>query len=108
MVEKTNTEINLFDTITSDLDKREIMMKQAQFNDLRDKIDKVLLGDISNFYRDDFRFKEEEEEKEYELDDLGNHAKAEEMDDFVANGAILATKQRKVVAAEEIKVGTII
>ena len=42
------------------------------------------------------------------MEDLGTHARVEEMEEFVANGAILATKQRKVVAAEEIKVGTII
>ena len=42
------------------------------------------------------------------LEDMGSLARVEEMEEFVANGAILATKQRKVVAVEEIKVGTII
>ena len=93
MVQSAQPEVNLFDTITSDIDRRELMMKQAQFNGLKDRIDKVLMGDISNFYRDDFRFSEEEKKQEKQpLQDFGPFAKVEEMDDFVANGAVLVSK----------------
>ena len=55
MVENTPPkEVNLFDTLTSDIDKFTLMQKQAQFNDLADSINKVLAGAISNFYKDDF------------------------------------------------------
>ena len=51
------------------------------------------MGDISNFYRDDFRFSEEEKKHEKQpIQDFGPFAKVEEMDDFVANGAVLVSK----------------
>ena len=40
--------------------------------------------------------------------DLGSLVRVEEMEDLVAHGAVLATKQRRVVASEAIRTGTII
>ena len=93
----------MFDTITSDIDKRELMQKQAQFNDLRDNINKLLAGAISNFYRDDFRFKDEiDKPKEVPPPDLGNLLRVEEMEGYQAHGVSLGeefvSKQRRVVA----------
>ena len=89
------------------------MQKQAQFNDLSDSINKVLAGAISNFYKDDFTFKDEEDKpKEVPPPDMGSLIRMEEMEDYVAHGVVidkdLSTKQRRIVASQKIKPGTII
>ena len=57
---------------------------------MSDSINKVLAGAISNFYKDDFKFKDEEDKpKEVPLPDLGSLIRVEEMTDYVTHGVVM-------------------
>jgi len=45
-----NIEENLFELVTSDLNQGIVKMKQEQFNNMRDDIDRVFIGTDSDFY----------------------------------------------------------
>ena len=47
-------ERNLFKELTADIDAGVQKRKQDQFDALTDEIDRIFMGDIRNFYSDDF------------------------------------------------------
>ena len=47
-------EKNLFKELTADIDSGVQKRKQDQFDALTDEIDRIFMGDIRNFYADDF------------------------------------------------------